>query len=77
MMSLSLGHLSDDVWIVSKIKIWPSDIRTCIKESVYVFIDLKLYGRLLSCGKRLCMYKKAIWCWYIAMAYPSDFSFRI
>ena len=77
MISLSLGHLSDDVWIDGKIKIWSSDIRTCIKESVYAFIDLKLCSRLLLCGKRLCMYKKAIWSWYIAMAYPSDFSFHI
>ena len=58
MISLSLGHLSDDVWIDSKIKIWPSDIHICIKESVCVFIDLKLYGKLLSCGKCLCRYKK-------------------
>ena len=46
-----------------------------IKESVYVFIDSKLYVRLLSYGKRLLMYKKAVSCWYIAMAYPSDFNF--
>ena len=31
--------------------------------------------RLLSCDKHLGMYEKAAWCWYIAIAYPSDFNF--
>ena len=45
-----------------------------IKESVYVFIDSKLYGKVAFLWQTP-KYKKAIWCWYIEMAYQSDFNF--